>query len=57
VLLPRCWVVERSVAWTARFRHLTRDYERMPETPRSYHGLAFAILMLTRVVALMGQSA
>ena len=26
VLLPRRWVVERSFAWAARFRRLTRDY-------------------------------
>lgn len=27
VLLPRCWVVERSFAWAARFRRLAQDYE------------------------------
>jgi transposase len=32
VLLPRRWVVERSFAWSARFRRLARDYERLPET-------------------------
>jgi transposase len=46
VLLPRRWVVERSFAWTARFRRLARDFERLPETFRSLHFLAFAILML-----------
>ena len=30
VLLPRRWVVERSFAWLARFRRLSRDYERLP---------------------------
>jgi transposase len=25
ILLPRCWVVERSFAWAARFRRLARD--------------------------------
>lgn len=34
VLLPRRWGVERSFAWTARFRRLVRDYERLPETFR-----------------------
>ncbi len=29
VLLPRRWVVERSFAWTGRFRRLARDYERL----------------------------
>jgi transposase len=57
VLLPRRWVVERSFAWTTRFRRLVRDYERLPETLAGLHFLAFAILMLKRVVMLMMQSA
>ena len=50
VLLPRRWVVERSFAWTTRFRRLARDFERLPETFRSLHFLAFAILMLQNFV-------
>jgi len=50
VLLPRRWVVERSFAWTTRFRRLARDYERLPETLAGLHFLAFAILMLRRFV-------
>jgi transposase len=46
VLLPRRWVVERSFAWTARFRRLARDFERTPEVLRGLHFVAFAILML-----------
>jgi transposase len=42
VLLPRRWVVERSFAWTTRFRRLVRDYERLPETLAGLHFLAFA---------------
>jgi transposase len=53
VLLPRRWVVERSFAWTARFRRLARDYERLPETLAGLHYLAFAILMLGRFVNVM----
>jgi transposase len=56
VLLPRRWVVERSFAWTARFRRLARDYERLPETLAGLHFLAFAILLLTRFIALLGES-
>ena len=40
VLLPRRWVVERSFAWAARFRRLSRDYERLPETLAGFHFLA-----------------
>ena len=50
VLLPRRWVVERSFAWTARCRRLARDYERLPETLAGFHFVAFACLMLTRLL-------
>lgn len=53
VLLPRRWVVERSFGWMARFRRLARDYERLPETLRGLHFLAFAILMTHRFVSCM----
>src|SRR3569833_3402530 len=46
VLLPRRWVVERSFAWSARFRRLARDYERLATTFAGYHWLAFVSLML-----------
>src|SRR5215216_835558 len=41
VLLPRRSVVERSFAWAARFRRLARDYERLAETLKGLHLLAF----------------
>ena len=50
VLLLRRWVIERSFAWTVRFRRLARDFDRTPETLRSLHFLAFAILMLKAFV-------
>lgn len=53
VLLPRRWVVERSFGWMARFRRLARDYERLPDTLKGLHFLAFAVLMLTKFVHLM----
>lgn len=46
VLLPRRWVVERSFAWTARFRRLARDYERLQTTLAGFHYVAFALLAL-----------
>ena len=53
VLLPRRWVVERSFGWIARFRRLARDYERLPDTLKGLHFLAFAILMAARFVQCM----
>ncbi|NMV21619.1 transposase, partial [Vibrio parahaemolyticus] len=54
--LPRRWVVERSFAWAARFRRLARDYERLPETLAGLHFLAYAILMLKRVMEIVDHS-
>ena len=53
VLLPRRWVVERSFGWMARFRRLARDYERLPDTLKGLHFLAFASLMLAKFAHLM----
>ena len=50
VLLLRRWVVERSFAWTARCRRLARDYERLSSTLAGLHFVAFAMLMLTRLL-------
>ena len=52
VLLPKRWVVERSIAWMARFRRLARDYERLPEILAGLHFLAFACLLLQRFVVM-----
>lgn len=49
VLLPRCWVVERSFAWAARFR-------RLAQTLPAFHYLAFACLMLHKVIPLVETS-
>jgi transposase len=56
VLLPKRWVVERSFAWTARFRRLARDYERLPETLAGLHFLAFVVLLLKRFTNLMSSA-
>ena len=53
VLLPRRWVVERSFGWLSRFRRLAKDYERLEETVKGMHLVAFSILMLGKVMALL----
>ena len=57
VLLPRRWVVERSFAWLARFRRLSRDYERLPSTLAELHWLAFACLLLSNLFKTLALSA
>ena len=56
VLLPRRWVVERSFAWLARFRRLSRDYERLSSTLAGLHWLAFACLLLSNLFRISPQS-
>jgi transposase len=46
VLLPRRWVVERSLAWLGRFRRLARDYERLGHTLAAWHWVAMIALLL-----------
>lgn len=57
VLLPRRWVVERSFAWTTKFRRLARDYERLPETLAGIHFIVFVCIMLSRAIPLLAASA
>lgn len=49
VLLPKRWVVERSFGWAARFKRLSRDYERLASTLTGMHWVAFVTLMLASV--------
>ena len=59
VLLPRRWVVERSFGWLARFRRLSRDYERLPQVLGGLHFLVFVMLLLpaaTQILAPAGSS-
>jgi transposase len=57
VLLPKRWGVERSNAWAARLRRLARDDEQLAETLAGLHFVAFALLMLKRIVGLIVSSA
>ena len=57
VLLPRRWVVERSLSWMARCRRLAKDYERLPSTVAGLHFIAFACLMLKTLFSKIGGSA
>ena len=36
VVLPRRWVVERTVSWFGRNRRLAKDFENLAETPKPW---------------------
>jgi hypothetical protein len=45
-VLPRRWVVERTIAWIGRYRRLSKDYEYLPEHSETMIYLAMSRLML-----------
>jgi putative transposase len=51
-VLPRRWVVERSIARLGRQRRHRRDYERQPATSEALAYLAGIRLLLARLTSL-----
>jgi len=49
VVLPRRWVVERTLAWLTRNRRLARDYERLSTTHEAMTLIAMTMLMSKRL--------
>jgi len=50
VVLPKRWIVERTLAWISRNRRLARDYERYASTVAAFIKLAMIRLMLRRLI-------
>lgn len=48
-LLPRRWVVERTIAWIGRNRRMSKDYEFLPVTSEVWVYLSMVRLMLKRL--------
>lgn len=51
VVLPKRWIVERTLAWISRNRRLARDYERHARKAVAFVRLAMIRLMLRRLAA------
>ncbi len=49
IVLPRRWVVERTLAWICRNRRMSRDYEFLPETTETLIYVCMIRLMLKRL--------
>jgi transposase len=50
-VLPKRWLVERTLAWISRNRRLARDYERHARKVAAYVRLAMIRIMLRRLAA------
>lgn len=49
VVIPRRWVVERTLAWICRRRRCVRDYERRPESHEAMVRWAMVLVMTRRL--------
>jgi putative transposase len=49
IVLPRRWVIERTIAWIMRNRRMSRDYEFLCETTEALIYVAMIRLMLRRL--------
>ena len=52
-VLPRLWVMERSVVWATRCQRLVKDHERSTETLAGFHLVAFIRYMLKHAAVLI----
>jgi putative transposase len=50
-VLPRRWVVERTLAWLGRYRRLSKDYERCTKSSEGVIYIASIHTLLRRVTA------
>ncbi|MEU2835441.1 IS5 family transposase [Streptomyces lavendulae] len=57
VVLPRRWVVERTLAWLMHRRRLVRDYERLPATHEAMVMWSMTMVMGRRLTRQPGSSA
>jgi putative transposase len=48
-VLPRRWVVERTIAWIGRYRRLSKEYEFLPASSEAMIYVAMSRLMLRRL--------
>ena len=49
IVVPKRWIVERTLAWISRNRRLARDFERYASTVAAFIRLAMIKLMLRRL--------
>jgi putative transposase len=51
-VLPRRWVVERTLGWLNRWRRLSKDYEQRPQTSEAMIYATMSLIMTRRLARL-----
>jgi transposase len=49
VVIPKRWIVERTVGWFNRYRRLSKDYELLPATSEAIIQVTMIHLMIRRL--------
>jgi putative transposase len=49
VVIPKRWIVERTLGWFNRYRRLSKDYEFLPETSEAMIRVTMIHVMVRRL--------
>jgi putative transposase len=52
-VLPKRWIVERTLGWLGRYRRLSKDYEYLPRTSEAMIRVAMIHLMARRLARMV----
>lgn len=49
IVLPKRWIVERTLSWLSRYRRLSKDYEYATSSEQAFIHLAMIRVMLLKI--------
>ena len=53
VVIPKRWIVERTLGWFNRYRRLSKDYELLPETSAAMIRAVMIHVMIRRLARIV----